>query len=58
MEREAFISGYCRQLDGSRTVTVEAEGAELTQADCVFENCTYASGCPIAGKIRQFLEEG
>ena len=56
MEREAFFSGYCRQLDGARTVAVEAQGKELTEADCLYENCPYAPSCPIAEKISQFLE--
>ena len=57
MEREAFFSGYCRQIDGARTVTVEAEGQNLTETDCLYENCPYASNCPVAEKIRIFLEE-
>lgn len=58
MERETFISGYCRQVDGSRTVSVEAEDRELTQADCLFEGCCYAADCAVAGRIREFLEQG
>ncbi len=58
MERETFISGYCRQADGSRTVSVEAEGPELIQADCLFESCSYAADCPVAKRIREFLEQG
>ena len=58
MEREGFFSGYCRQLDGARTVAVEAEGKQLTEADCLYENCPYAPGCPVAQKIQEFLEEG
>ena len=56
MEREGFFSGYCRQTDGARTVTVEAEGSVLTEADCLYENCPYAPNCPIAQKITEFLE--
>lgn len=55
MEKEAFFSGYCRQLDGSRTVTAEAEGATLTEVDCCFESCVHAPNCPIAQSIRDFL---
>ena len=58
MEREGFFSGYCRQLDGARTVAVEAEGKQLTEVDCLYENCPYAPGCPIAQKITEFLDEG
>ena len=57
MEREAFFAGYCRQLDGARTVTVEAEEHKLTEVDCLYENCPYAPNCPIAEKIRAFLAE-
>ena len=57
MEREAFFSGYCRQLDGARTVTVEAEGSVITEIDCIYENCPYAPNCPIAQSVREFLEK-
>lgn len=55
MEREGFFSGYCRQLDGPRTVTVEAEGAELTEVDCLYAHCPYAPTCPVAQRIGAFL---
>lgn len=54
MEREGFFSGYCRQLDGARTVTAVAEAGELTEVDCLYENCPYAPACPIAEKLREF----
>ncbi|MBR4864507.1 MAG: ubiquinone biosynthesis protein UbiE [Oscillospiraceae bacterium] len=57
MEREAFFSGYCRQLDGARTVAVEAEGNALTEVDCLYESCPYAPACPIAQSVRAFLEK-
>ena len=56
MEREAFFSGYCRNSDGSRMVAVEAEGSTLTEVDCDFGCCPYEPNCPIAQKIRDFLE--
>lgn len=56
MEREAFFSGYCRVLDGSRTVAVEAEGKTLTFADCDYAACPYAQNCPIGKNITQFLQ--
>ena len=56
MERELFFSGYCRTLDSSRTVAVEAEDSVLTSADCDFPDCAYATNCPIAKTIREFLE--
>ena len=56
MEREAFFSGYCRQLDGPRTVAAEAQGSTLTEVDCLYENCPYTPSCPIAEKITDFLQ--
>ena len=58
MEREAFFSGYCRCIDGSRTVAVEADGRELTCADCDYAVCPYAQNCPIGKHITEFLQEG
>ena len=56
MERETFVSGYCRQLDCSRMVAVEADGPELTEVDCSYPDCPYTSGCTVAKKIQEFLE--
>ena len=33
MEIEKFISGYCRQLDGSRMVEVIVEDGKITEID-------------------------
>lgn len=57
MEREAFYSGYCRQIDSSRTVCVEAEDSRLTQTDCLMDSCPYGAQCPIHEKIENFLKE-
>lgn len=57
MEQEAFFSGYCKTIDGSRMVAVVAEGNALLEADCLYENCPYAPGCPIAEKIGAFLSD-
>ena len=57
MEREAFYSGYCRQIDDSRMVAVEAEGKTLLEADCCYPDCPYASDCTVAQKITAFLQE-
>ena len=43
---EAFFSGYCRVLDGARTVLVE-DG----EADCEYPDCPYAQSCPIGKQI-------
>ena len=52
MEQEAFFSGNCRAMDGSRMVTVEAG-----EIDCGFESCPYAPNCQIAKKIRELLAQ-
>lgn len=57
MERESFFSGYCRQVDQSRTVCVEAEDNRLMQTDCLFDACPYGPQCVIHQKIVDFLEE-
>ncbi len=51
MDKEAFFSGYCRALDGSRTVMVE-DG----EPDCLYPDCPYAQNCPIAQKITELLQ--
>ena len=56
MERETFISGYCRQADGSRTVCVEADGSSLISVDCLYENCPYGDACTVHKKIEEFLD--
>ena len=56
MEREAFFSGYCRNIDNSRMVAVEAEDKVLTEVDCDYPNCPYATSCPIAEKIEEFIQ--
>lgn len=55
MEREAFFSGYCRKMDSSRTVAVEARDRELESADCDYTDCPYAPNCPIGKNITAFL---
>lgn len=57
MIKEAFFSGYCRQLDSARTVSVEARDKKLEDVDCLYESCPYAPNCPIAQSIDAFLEE-
>lgn len=56
MEREAFFSGYCRNIDNSRMVAAEAEDNVLTEVDCDYPNCPYAPGCSIAEKIEEFIQ--
>ena len=50
---EYCISGYCRQIDGARTVFYEPEEG----ADCAWPGCIYAADCPIAREIRQIDEQ-
>lgn len=57
MEREVFFSGYCRVLDGSRTVCAVEENGELTDVDCSFFDCPYAPQCTVAAQIRGLSEE-
>ena len=57
MERESFFSGYCRQIDQSRMVAVEAEGNQLIETDCLFDTCPYSTECTIHQKIERFLKE-
>ena len=57
MEIEKFFSGYCRQLDGARTVEVIAEDGQITEVDCCYENCIHAPNCTIAQEIRQLIEK-
>ena len=52
METEKFVSGYCRQLDGSRMVD-----AAVTETDCCYGSCVYQSNCTIAKEINQLREQ-
>ena len=47
MEIEKFVSGYCRQLDSSRTVCVVLEGSEITEIDCCYDTCPHRPACPM-----------
>ena len=55
MEKEAFLSGYCRNIDQSRMVCAVTEDGELVEVDCCFETCVHAPNCNIAEEIRQLL---
>ena len=57
MEQETFLSGYCRQLDQSRMVTVITEDQALVEVDCCYGSCVYEPNCQIAEKIRALLEK-
>ncbi len=49
---ELILSGYCRCIDGSRTVMVEWEDGKACP-DCAYETCPHTQSCPIAAKIRE-----
>ena len=57
METEKFVSGYCRQLDGSRMVEVVLEDGTVTETDCCYGSCVYQSNCTIAKEIDQLQEQ-
>ena len=52
---EKFISGYCRQVDGSRMVTLEYTDAEDYDADCCYGSCPSETECTVAQAIRAAL---
>ena len=56
MEKELFLSGYCRTTDASRMVEVVVDNGDLIEVDCCYENCPHAPNCTIAGSIREVLE--
>ena len=56
-ETETFVSGYCRQLDGSRMVEVIVENGAVTETDCCYGSCVYQSNCTIARQIDQLQEQ-
>ena len=53
MEKEIFISGYCRVLDQSRMVELVTEDGELPEVDCCFGNCVHDLNCQIAKQIKE-----
>jgi NADH:ubiquinone oxidoreductase subunit E len=57
MEKEHFLSGYCRTIDQSRMVTAVTEDGQLTEVDCCFDNCIHAPNCTIAKELRALTEQ-
>ena len=51
MEIEKFVSGYCRQLDGSRMVEVILEDGKILEIDCCYGNCVHQGNGGIAKEI-------
>lgn len=56
MEKELFLSGYCRTTDASRMVEIVVEDGKLLEVDCCYESCPYTPGCTIAKSIRELTE--
>ena len=56
MEKEVFLSGYCRTIDNSRMVEVILEDGELTEVDCCYESCLHTANCLIAKSIKELTE--
>ena len=57
MEKELFLSGYCRVLDASRMVEVILEDGAFSEADCCYPDCIYSQNCTIAQSIREAIPE-
>ena len=57
MEKETFLSGYCRTTDQSRMVEVITEDGQLVEVDCCFEQCIHTANCTIAQQIHQLLNQ-
>ena len=51
MEKEIFLSGYCRCLDGSRMVEVILEDGKVTEVDCSYFSCPHKANCTVAKEI-------
>ncbi len=56
METEKYLSGYCRCLDGSRTVEVILEDSKITEADCAYPGCIHRSVCILAQQMDELTE--
>ena len=56
MEKEVFLSGYCRTLDASRMVEVIVEDGKIIEVDCCYESCPHTANCTIAMSIRELTE--
>jgi len=56
MEREVFLSGYCRCMDQSRMVEAVIDDSALLEVDCGFGGCIYQGNCPVAEKLRELTQ--
>jgi hypothetical protein len=57
MEKETFLSGYCRTTDQSRMVEVITESGELIEIDCCYENCIHTPNCSIAQAVKELIKD-
>ena len=57
MEKETFLSGYCRTTDQSRMVEVITENGQLLEIDCCYENCIHAPNCTIAQAVNDLIKD-
>jgi len=57
MEKEVFLSGYCRTTDNARMVEVIVEDGEIVEVDCCYENCPHTANCLIAKSIDELTKE-
>ena len=57
MEKETYLSGYCRTTDQSRMVEVITENGELLEIDCCYENCIHAPNCTIAQAVNDLIKD-
>ena len=57
MEKEFFISGYCRAIDQSRMVELVTEDGQLTEVDCCYGSCVHEPNCQIAKQVREITEQ-
>ena len=57
MEKETYLSGYCRTTDQSRMVEVITENGQLLEIDCCYENCIHAPNCTIAQAVNDLLKD-
>ena len=56
MEKEVFLSGYCRTTDASRMVEVILEDGVVTEVDCCYEYCPHTANCLIAKSIQELAD--
>ena len=56
MEKELFVSGYCRSIDNSRMVAAVTEAGTLLEVDCCYETCPHTPNCTIAARIQEELK--